>query len=108
MPIFLNKTTLDLRLSGTEAVLTFTSPLIKTGSTITFNSAGYVSSSQLTQALTAKQDDLINIFCKSSTQAIGIGNVSPIALLTVGNSFLVGSDGSLILAKCSAAGTSRH
>jgi hypothetical protein len=32
LPIFLNKTTLDSRLSGTEAVLTFTSPLTRTAS----------------------------------------------------------------------------
>jgi hypothetical protein len=61
-------------LATKENVLTFTSPWIKTGSTITFNAAGYVSSSQLTSALATKQDDLINIFCTSSTQAIGIGN----------------------------------
>jgi hypothetical protein len=38
----------------------------------------------------------------------GIGNNGPIAPLVVGNSSVVGSDGSLVIAKCSAVGTRRH
>ena len=39
---------------------------------------------------------------------IGIYNDAPIAPLTIGNSAVVGSDGYLVLAKCTAVGTSRH
>ena len=39
---------------------------------------------------------------------VGIGNTAPIGTLTLGNSSVIGSDGSLVIGKCSAAGSYRH
>ena len=47
-----------------------------------------------------------NIYYSSGN--VGIQNISPIASLNIGDSSVVGSDGSIIIAKCSAVGTSMH